>query len=35
MGIETLDAENAISKEVVQQFRDADGWLKPLAKLPN
>lgn len=35
VGIETLDAENAISKEVVQQFTDADRWLKPLAKLPN
>ena len=32
--VETLDAENAISKDVVQQFRDADAWLAPLAKLP-
>ncbi len=32
--IETLDAENAISKDVVAQFRDADNWLAPMAKLP-
>lgn len=33
-GVETLDKENAISKDVVSQFRDADAWLSPMAKLP-
>ncbi|KAJ9474097.1 Post-transcriptional regulator MKT1 [Pseudozyma hubeiensis] len=34
VAVETLDGENAISKEVVTQFRDAERWLRPLAKLP-
>ncbi len=34
VAVDTLDAENAISKEVVAQFRDAERWLKPMAKMP-
>ncbi|SAM84891.1 uncharacterized protein UBRO_05917 [Ustilago bromivora] len=34
VAVETLDAENAISKDVVGQFRDADAWLGPFTKLP-
>lgn len=32
--VDTLDAENAISKDVVEQFRAAEGWLEPFTKLP-
>ncbi|SPO28323.1 related to MKT1 - retroviral protease signature protein [Ustilago trichophora] len=35
VAVETLDAENAISKDVVKQFREADAWLAPLATLPS